>query len=216
MTYQPNIPTGSVALDQDYLNLQGNFQSLNTIYATDHTGLTITDPTQGPGYHKSVHLVPFSSTTSNPPNNQPVLQPTTTPGFGILYDAETNDGIDTDQTLYFKTGDGKNIQLTRNVLPLATDNGYSYLPGGFIISWGVQLLGGETQQAGTVAFPQQFTTDCFTIQLTLVSRASPSTSSSDNTVSVVNGTKNNLGFNYKYNGEGGTNYPSFFWLAIGF
>lgn len=34
--YQPNIPTGSVELDQDYLNILGNFQQLNIVYGTDH------------------------------------------------------------------------------------------------------------------------------------------------------------------------------------
>lgn len=39
-TYNPNVPTGLINLDNDYLNLQKNFQQINTTYAVDHIPLT--------------------------------------------------------------------------------------------------------------------------------------------------------------------------------
>jgi hypothetical protein len=65
--YQPNIPTGSVTLDQDWKNIQGNFQSLNITYSIDH--YPYTDTSTKSGFHKKV-TTPTSisdpDTTTNP------------------------------------------------------------------------------------------------------------------------------------------------------
>lgn len=159
MAYQPGIPTGSVPLNQDYLNIQGNFTSLNTQFNEDHVPLTSTSGTPPNGYHTSVHLVPFSTTTTNPPNNQPVVTPTATPGYGIVFDAQINDGINTDTALYFLSGGNRLTQLTRNIQPSATANGFTSLPGGLLMAWGNALTG------ATVNYGVTFTT-VFSIQVT--------------------------------------------------
>jgi len=40
MTYNPGIPTGTVNLDQDYLNLQANFTQLDAHFKVNHYPLT--------------------------------------------------------------------------------------------------------------------------------------------------------------------------------
>src|SRR5882757_6313099 len=115
-SYQPGIPTGSVPLNQDYLNIQGNFTSLNTSFSVDHSPLTTaTSPPNG--YHTFVHLVPFSNTVTNPTTNQPVVAPSPNTGYGQLFGAQINDGLATDTALYHLTGGGLLQQLTRNIAP---------------------------------------------------------------------------------------------------
>ena len=62
--YQPSIPTGLVDLDQDYQNIQNNFQQLDTTFGVDHT--TFSNNTAQNGYHTVVHLIPQSG---NPCHN---------------------------------------------------------------------------------------------------------------------------------------------------
>ena len=110
-TYQPNIPTGTVDLDIDYANLQGNFQQLDTQFGVDHipfSNSSGTPPTGINGYHQYVHFNPFSTTTTNPPNNYPVVPgtnaPSATAGFGQLFSTQSNDGINTDEILWYLSG----------------------------------------------------------------------------------------------------------------
>ena len=49
--YQPNIPTGNEKLRLDYLNLQGNFQVLDTAYGTDHVAFS---QATSAGFHNQV------------------------------------------------------------------------------------------------------------------------------------------------------------------
>ncbi len=64
--YQPNIPTGTVNLDVDYLNLQGNFDQANIVYGTDHYPFDNATPNQG--FHNVVTTPPF---VDNPPTGLP-------------------------------------------------------------------------------------------------------------------------------------------------
>lgn len=132
--YQPGIPTGTVDLDQDYLNIQRNFTQLDTTFGVDH--VTYSNATPQNGYHKSLHMNPVSTTVTNAPNNQPVVPPTATSGFGQLFSSQINDGINLDESLYFLSGGNRLTQLTRNFQPVAGSNGYTSLPGGFILQWG--------------------------------------------------------------------------------
>lgn len=64
--YQPGIPTGTVNLDVDYLNLQGNFQQANIVYGTDHYPFDNATPNQG--FHNLVTTPPV---VNNPPDGLP-------------------------------------------------------------------------------------------------------------------------------------------------
>lgn len=73
--YQPGIPTGIVDLDQDYLNVQGNFQQLNIVYGTDHYPFDNATPNQG--FHNLVTTPIF---VDSPPTGLPPVT-TTNPKF---------------------------------------------------------------------------------------------------------------------------------------
>ncbi len=146
-SYQPGIPTGTVNLDVDYLNIQNNFQQLDTSFGVDH--VTFSNQTAQNGYHQSIHFNPVSTTATNPPNNQPVIAPATTGGFGQLFSAQINDGINADEALYFLTGGNRLTQMTRNFQPtIAANTGTTFIPGGFILKFGRVTASANT--TGTV------------------------------------------------------------------
>lgn len=203
--YQPGVPTGLVPLNQDYLNLQGNFTSLNTQFLVDHVPLTNTDITIPNGYHKVVHLVPFSTTVTNAPNNQPVVAPAATPGFGEIFDAQIYDGINTDTALYFQSGGGRLTQLTRNIQPVPNPAGYTFLPGGLIMQWGTGASGTAVPFYAGAPFAT-----LFSLQITPFTVGAP-------LQNVTNGPQaysvSNAGFNV---GDKPAGDPFvYYWLAIG-
>ena len=139
-TYQPNVPSGTVPFNQDYLNLQGNFQQLNIAYGVDHVPFSDTSgipPAGITGMHTSIHLVPVSTVATNPPTNQPINGYTAVSGYGQIFDAQIYDGINTDEALFYLSGGNRLMQMTRNFVPVALKNGYIFLPGGLILQWGI-------------------------------------------------------------------------------
>lgn len=217
--YQPGIPTGTVNLDVDYLNIQNNFQQLDTSFGVDH--LPFSNQTAQNGYHKSIHFNPVSTTATNPPNNyvpgtaSPVGVPAATPGFGQLFSAQVNDGVNADEALFWLSGGNRLIELTRNFAPKISARGYTNLPGGLIIQWGRTALGGFQGQAGTVLFTTgggiNFPNNCFLVMVSLICPAG-GTGSSDNTMCVRDSVSASQ-FVFQYNGSG--SYVGFYWVAIG-
>lgn len=213
--FNPLVPTGTVPLNIDYQNLQGNFATLNTIYNTDHVPLTDTSKTKG--YHNTIHSVPFSTTASNPPNNQPVDSPTSVSGVSEIFTAIINDGINTASALYFQTDTGILQQLTRNFLPVRADNGYTFLPGGIILQWG------RVSSAPTTSFtPLLFVTsninfpnDCFNIWTQPYGSGTPPGGTTGTaTVDIRRSTISSTGFEWVFVSPS-TQYIGFSWIAIG-
>lgn len=214
MSYQPGIPTGRIPLNQDYLNLQGNFTSLNNQWTVDHVPLTSNGvpPNQPNGYHTNIHLVPNSTTSSNPPNNYPLpITPTSTGGYGQVWSAQISDGYNTDEALYFLTGGNKNLQLTRNFLPSATTTGYTFLPGGLVLMWGL-TTGIPVNGTLPITFPKiqgsvAFSTNCFNVSVTGIR-----SNSGGDGIFVLAGSVSINGFTFR-NGSG--SITSAYWMAIG-
>jgi hypothetical protein len=210
MTYQPGIPTGTVPLNQDYLNIQGNFTSLNTQWQVDHVPLTTTGGSPPNGYHTQVHLVPQST-------------PLATSGYGQVYSNTVNDGINTDQTLFFLTGGNRNLQLTRNFVPVSASNGYTFLPGGLILQWGLvngthggdnHFNGGDSSSVTFATSNIAFPNNCFTVWAhPMYTTGNPPASSSSATVAIDRGFTR-LSFNWSF-ASGSGSYTRFFWFAIG-
>lgn len=220
-TYQPGIPTGTVPLNVDYQNLQDNFTQLNNVYTIDH--LPFTNSTGQMGYHTAIHLVPVSTTTTNTPNNQPINGYTSTPGYGQLFSAQINDGIVTDEALYFLSGGNRLTQLTRNLTPVASSIGYTSIPGGLILQWGFVngthpngsnpnvLLGGDN---GTIVFSSSniaFPANCFSVwtQGFLISGPVP-----NNPMTIVPVINSRLSFSW-YVASNSSSYNGFYWVALG-
>lgn len=160
MAYQPGIPTGLVPLNQDYLNIQNNFNDINNQYNVDHVPLTSTSGTPPNGYHEAIHSVPVSTTTTNPPNNQPINGYTATAGYGQFITAQINDGINTDEAFFYLSGGNRLMQLTRNFTPITTANGATFLPGGLILQYGTTATTGVLTP---VTFAIPFPTACYAI-----------------------------------------------------
>lgn len=197
--YQPNIPTGTVNLNQDYSNIQGNFQQLDTTFGIDH--FAFSDTTSNNGYHTVVHLSKQSATPS------PVAT------SGEIY-SKIATQIISDTALFYQTGTGINVQMTMNVAPIAAARGLTFLPGGMLMQWGTITIT-STHQTGTVTYATggvAMPTGTLQVFFSLNANSSTVTSQS-NTISVVSST--NTEFTYLYNGNGPGSYPSFNWLAIG-
>jgi hypothetical protein len=204
MAYQPGVPTGSVPLDQDYLNLQGNFSSLDAQWKIDHSPLT--GPGTPPnGYHTAIHLVPQS----------PI--PTAVAGYGELYAQTVNDGTAVGQQLWYQFINGSavtvNYALTRNFLPVAAATGYTFLPGNIIKLWG-QVTTGGTGTAVISYSPIVLQTPAFSIQITQLS--------TDATGGIRNWGQvfatSTTGFTLAAIKDGGgrdTTGPTFYWEATG-
>jgi len=217
--YQPGIPTGTVDLDQDYQNVQNNFQQLDTTFFVDHVKFSVSENN---GCHRAIHMVPVSTTTTNGPNNQPINGYAATPGLGQIFDAQINDGIDTDEALFFLTGGNKLDQLTRNFVPVAATTGASYIAGGIILAWGTKFPSSgitfDSGDTGSVTFGNSlfpttsasiFPTSCFRVFTTLTFSTPSSVAGS---IAISNLT--NTGFDWVFGGPSGR-YGPFQWLAIG-
>lgn len=217
--YQPGIPTGRVPLDQDYQNVQGNFQQLDTSFGVDHIPFSGQEEN---GYHTSIHLDPVSTTVTNAPNNYvpatatPQGVPTATSGFGQLFSCQVNDGISVDETLYWLTGGNQIIPLTRNLTPKSQSNGYTCLPGGLILQWGsvtgqsAHWPSGSTTLTFTsgsknIAFPNA----CFCVFTSFIGP----TSSSSGDISI--NSKSALNFVWQFSGSSSSSFDGFYWAAIG-
>ncbi len=195
-TFDPLVPTGRVKLNQDYSNVQKNFNQLNTTYSVDH--IPLTDPDSQNGYHKALHMVDPGAP----------LTPVAT--VGQLFNSNQNDGINTDTELFWLTGNGLLLQLTRNFVPTAATNGYTFLPGGLIMQWGAIAA---TNTNPTVVFTSSgninFPNAIYNIQVT---RQHAPSSPGSNSMWVSTTGLTTSGFTIK-NDDGHT--WSYNWMAIG-
>ena len=205
-SYQPGVPTGLVFLDQDYANIQQNFQALDTYFGVDHTPYSIDTLTDPSGYHQAIHLVPVSTTTTNAPNNQPINGYTATPGFGQVFTAQINDGISVDEALYYLSGGGKLVQMTRNFTPTLATKGATMLPGGLIMNWGTATSSSSGNSSTT--FAEDFPGTVYSIQCTVRENNTQTTSVK---VTTLTGTGPFTGFS----AQTSRNSITYSWIAIG-
>ena len=210
-TYTPGYPPDGSSLGQTKStirnNLDGTFQTL----AVDHVNNNGQPGSQPAGYHTVIHQVSQTNVSTVSGYNQVfsgvpgslIVNGTTTPSIPSTGDSQ----------LYSLSSQGNLSQLTGNN---SAQNGYAWI-GGILIQWGRKTLTDSSSQLGTILFNTSnvnFPNNVFNIQLSLICK-SGGTSSSDNTLSVVNGSTSKTSFQYQYNGNGGGSYPAFFWLAIG-
>jgi hypothetical protein len=163
-----------VDLDQDYLNIQGNFTAANTSFGIDH--VPFDDTTAQNGYHKDIHFNPVSTTVTNAPNNYvtadqyPQGVPVTVAGIGQLFSSSVTDGSSTDTGLYWLTGNGLKVAMTRNFAPTHTASGVTFLPGGLILQWGTALTS-SLNNPYTLTWPSAFPNAFFSATLSLTEAA---------------------------------------------
>lgn len=204
--YNPAVPTGTVKLNQDYANVQSNFNAMNNAFLINHVPLT-----QVPyfGFHTILQMVPYSTVASNPPNNYPVTAPAATPVISTLFGAQVNDGIATDETYYFLSGAGRLTQMTRNFQPTISANGATFLPGGLILNWGSKTLLANSSLT-TIGFTQTYTDIPYSITLT---RYTSDNSTTGQEVRISAGNVTPTQFKVSQSSSSGSNIV--YWMAIG-
>lgn len=216
MTYQANIPTGLVNLNIDYLNIQGNFTTLNNVFGVDHT--TFDNSTAQIGYHTVIHFIPNSTIITNPATNYPPTPPATTAGFGQLWCPQITDGFNTDEALYFQSGGGRITQLTSNIKILTGSNGATFLPGGLILQWGIVIQALAATDSGNVVLNTtgnnyKFGNNIFNVFTQLISSNGSLGVAGGNTLSILN-TANINQFQWVFVGKPAT-FTGFYWWALG-
>lgn len=192
---------------------------LNNVYSIDHSPLTGTLPPGGTaGYHTVAHLIPVSTVATNGPNNQPINGYTSTNGYGQVLSAQINDGLNSDETLFFLSGGNRLYQFHGNRLPIAAASGLSYMVGpgqgaagaigAIITQWGKVNAPLTT---ATQSFTQTFPNNCFGVWTNIFF-----TASFPGNPAVILVKPSTTGFTWVYQGSSGsTAGTGFFWYAIG-
>jgi hypothetical protein len=144
-------------------------------------------------------------------------RPSTTSGQIALYSKAVTGG-----TALFAVRDNKTsseVQLTTplGTAPVVAQPGYSFLPGGILIQWGIALvIYGKVPLNTFVTFPTPFPTGVFNIQTTPITAVSTTTSlATIGIVSLKTSGGNKVGFNYNAVTDSDGKYENFYWLAIG-
>jgi hypothetical protein len=204
--YQPGVPTGTVNLDVDYQNIQDNFQQLEIAYGGDHVPFSDNSglPPGGiSGMHKIIHI-------------QSNAAPAAIANVGQFFNTSNNDGINTDTSLFYLTGGNRSIRLTRNFVPVTTNNanrnGYTFLPGGVILQWG--FVTGSAANTVAVLFATNninFPNACFNVNVIPI-RAASSPGSDFSTV-VVTSSVSATGFTI--GNVGSHTMAGWYWQALG-
>lgn len=217
-TYQPNIPSGTVPLDQDYLNLKGNFQQLNIAYGVDHIPFSDTTgvpPAGDSGKHMLIHMLPISKIVGPNPNYPPT--PPLNVGCGEWYTTQSNDGNSADEMLWYQSGGGRVTQFSSNFQPKIGSNGATYLPGGLMMIWATV----NSTSSGTVTIsapasfgppnPIIFPHNCFSV-FTQPFTTGAIVPGGTATVDVRITTKSTFQWAFI---TSSSNYSGFFWMALG-
>jgi hypothetical protein len=192
-TFTQGYPPDNSSLGQTKATIRDNLDGSFLTLAVDHINNNGQPGAKPAGYHKVIHMVPQAA------NPAPVA------GYGQLY-SRTITSITNDQALFWETGAGLVSQLTMNIAPLATQNGYSYLPGGILMQWG--FVNQTSATTVNVVFPQAFPNNCLNVQVT---RSHSSSSPGNNSMWVIT-TPTTAGFSIK-NDDGHT--WGYYWVAIG-
>jgi hypothetical protein len=93
-------------------------------------------------------------------------------------------------------------------------NGYSKLPSGLILQWGVTSA--STSAARNITFPIAFTTACLNLQGTATNPTAGNSSSYDYFAQVVSFTANDAVFQIQIAGGASIPSSSIYWFAIGY
>jgi hypothetical protein len=193
-TFTPGYPPDGSSLGQTKSTIRNNLDGTFQTVAVDHIDNNGQPGAQPAGYHKVVHMVPQGG------------NPVAVAGYGQLF-SKTINSFTTDQALFWETGTGLIQQLTVNLTPLAASNGYTFLPGGLILQWGVKSSPGSS---GTITFATSnisFPNNCFNVSITQRRDSSSSTQGM-----YLNGAPSATQFSYNGSSSSDT---ALYWWAIG-
>ena len=196
-TFNSGYPQDGSSLGQSKRQIRDNIDGTYQTLAIDHIDNNGNPGAKPAGYHKVIHMVPQGS------------NPAAIAGYGQLF-SKTVTSVISDTALFWETGTGIVSQLTMNILPKAAANGYTYLPGGILLQWGI--VAGSSASSTTVLFATSnidFPTACFNVTVIPVRSAS----SPGNDFATVIVTKSATGFTF--GNIGGHTMTNWLWTAIG-
>ena len=151
ISYNGNIPNPPNAPSADVNTMQANARAISQWVDIDHEGF---NNILG-GWHKIIHIPQIAGNTDPAPVTSPA-------NAGQLY-TKTIAG---DLELFYESSGGIISQLTApSITPLPAINGYSYLPGGIIVQWGLKTSTGGVQ---TVTLPFTFPNNFYNAQATMI------------------------------------------------
>jgi hypothetical protein len=216
--FDPNVPTGLVALNSDYKNIQNNFSQCNTSFGINHVPFSVTPSN---GKHTFVEMI-----------NQSMIPSGLASGEATIYSRMPG----SNSNLYFTPdASGKEYQLSRvsnnasalfGVLtqnyPAGDGSGsvgnnfygaWTFLPGGLFLNYGTYNPGTISPSTGTVKFPVIYT-NASSVIVTITPISSSGGTSNAYVVSLQN-TQVTTG-QFKWNFSTSTSsYVGFTWQAIG-
>ncbi len=152
MAYNPNIPQGTDLLSQSQSDIQTNFATIQTVFDVNHVDFNAS----GAGKHIYVEL-PVAA--GNP------IPPIAFPAAEIAVYAATNATTTVNELYVNKTNQATVVQVPMTASILSTNSnpglnvsGWTYLPSGILLKWGVGTANGST----TILFPVAATIPVFT------------------------------------------------------
>ncbi len=211
--YNPNVPTGVIQLDEDYINLQNNFQQLNTTFQVNH--LPLTDGTTNNGAHTHVEM-----------RNKAALPVGLKTLEGTIYTKQVNAKS---EAFYTPDTTTNEYQLTRTETTKFANfgtsltytgaaafekGGWVFLPGGLFLQYGSVLPGTATPRNGTTKFPVAFTSAPFIVMPTPVIKAGGQSGNQERVISIVDTSITTAQFTWQWDNNT-DNYVGFNWIAIG-
>jgi hypothetical protein len=195
MVFNKNIPQPTDLLDDSQQDLLNNNIALNDSMGVNH--YPFDNATVNNGKHKFIQLPEINA--ANPDNP---TRPATAANEGALYTKESG----TITRLFWRPENtavgGVEYALT-NINPfLSSPNGYTFLPNGLLLIFGVHTPGGVPSSSYAITFPNSLTLNAPAYSVTI-------TTNNTTAISITNIT--NTGFE----GNKATTATTLYWMAIG-
>lgn len=193
--YDETIPNPSHSPAQDVTQMQVNSASIDGIIAVDHIGFGLANG----GKHNQAQLATLGAIPAGLINGFETLYAKAAAGSGELY--------------FTRGSSGTEIQMTGPGAPLAATNGYTFLPGGILVQWGLALA---TKNVLTttlfVTDNKDFPNACFSV---FAQPAATGAQASDYcTIQMQDSSISTTGFSF-YMNTTSSRFFGIYWLAIG-
>jgi hypothetical protein len=150
----------------------------------------------------------FKPIALNLANRTPAVVPIDPAAIANVYQLYCKEDSHGNKQIYAEDPNARIVQITNSANPLNAANGYTWLPGGFLMQWGKAHANGNADTL--IPFSTAFTAVPYSIQIT----QSRSTGGSAVAFYVVDdaGKAPTINDFYVYKSGGG---QDFYWLAIG-
>lgn len=140
MTFQPSIPLATDLISVSQNDIKNNFTAIGTSFDVNHVDFNVS----GAGKHKFVELPNQSGDPAGAATEMTIFSKLSSGASQLFYKRDAS------ATAYQLTG----------LDPTGTTNGRTFLPGGFILVWGVNMSVANnvaTGYSGGLSFPN----NCF-------------------------------------------------------